>query len=288
VRLFFNVAGAATKLLSILRVYALFGQKRSLLILLCPFVIADLVAGFLSWFSGTVTTSQGTYAQPFSPCFDSGQGLELEIWTSVSPLLQLTFDSIIFILTFIRTSHQVIQARKSGVYTIAKVILRDGILYFFAIFIIASIQATITLGSLWSNGTISNTVAQATVVASSFLNVLPNLLINRFVLDLRAFSGRTVQHSGKRPSSTIMVTALSAPNFAENRLIGNMGAPLDPDQWDEAHVFECVSEIKHKYDWDGDRVVDPLTTLVPVIYDFEMGSTINLVPMQRQRAHGGN
>jgi hypothetical protein len=44
----------------------------------------------------------------------------------ITPLLQLTFDSIIFILTLVRTVGHIMQSRKSGVHSIAEVVLRDG------------------------------------------------------------------------------------------------------------------------------------------------------------------
>ncbi|KAF9066377.1 hypothetical protein BDP27DRAFT_1268649 [Rhodocollybia butyracea] len=278
------LAGATTKLLSILRVYALFNQNRLLIILFCPFIVADIVIAFLSWFSVTTTTSLGTYVQAFSPCFGAGGNLDA-LLSPVSPLLQLTFDSIIFILTLTRTARHIIQSRKLGSHTIVEVVLRDGTSYFFIIFIVASIQASITLGSLLSGGALSNAVAQVTTIVSPFLAVLPNLLINRFVLNLRAYSC-TVQYSGKGPSET-SVSTLSAPNFAENRFIGNMGAPLDPDQWDEMDELSISQDEQVDSARDGgweilDRA-DPLTTLVPVIYDYEKGSSVSFMPMRKER-----
>ncbi|KAF9073423.1 hypothetical protein BDP27DRAFT_301139 [Rhodocollybia butyracea] len=73
-----SVADAATKLLSILRVYALFGQKRSLFFLLCPFIIVNIVFTFLVCFSATVTTSRGTIAESILPCV-VGQDAEIKI-----------------------------------------------------------------------------------------------------------------------------------------------------------------------------------------------------------------
>ncbi|KAF9059539.1 hypothetical protein BDP27DRAFT_1371365 [Rhodocollybia butyracea] len=237
-------------ILSILRVYALFGQKRSLLILLCPFVIADIVDAFLAWFSTTVTASQGTYAEPFSSCFWGGNSSELEICQLIYILaevllllLRLTFESIIFILTLIRTVHHLMQTRKYGINSIAEVVLRNGILYFFTIFITTSIPATFVLSdTVFSGGMILNKAEGVTFMFNaSSLNVFANLLINRFVLNLRAFSHRTVQSSSKGSSNTNTPT-LSALSFAESRFIGNMGAPLDFHQWDEVEDPETEVE----------------------------------------------
>ncbi|KAF9059597.1 hypothetical protein BDP27DRAFT_1238418, partial [Rhodocollybia butyracea] len=38
-----TISGSTMEVLSVLRVYALFGQRRSLLILLCPFIIARMI-----------------------------------------------------------------------------------------------------------------------------------------------------------------------------------------------------------------------------------------------------
>ncbi|KAF9059598.1 hypothetical protein BDP27DRAFT_1238416, partial [Rhodocollybia butyracea] len=44
----------------------------------------------------------------------------------ISPLFQLTFDGIIFILTLVRTARHVKESRESGLYSITEVVLRNG------------------------------------------------------------------------------------------------------------------------------------------------------------------
>ncbi|KAF9061641.1 hypothetical protein BDP27DRAFT_1485869 [Rhodocollybia butyracea] len=264
-----GITDGATKLLAILSVYALFGQKRSLFVLLCLFIVADIIVGSLMWFSYTsVTSSQGTLAEPFTACL-AINGDHTIIWSSVQPILQLTFNSIMFILAPYISSVDAARPIPS------------------TIFITASIQASIMLNSVLSSRVMSAKEAQLTVTISSFLNILPNLLINRYVLNIRAYSNRTVQHSGNGPTNITGVFPLGRINFSENPFIGNsMGAPLDPAQWDD--VDELRSEVEHgerDSDWEIiNRVVDPLTTLVPVIYDHDKGGPITFVPMQRE--HG--
>ncbi|KAF9062274.1 hypothetical protein BDP27DRAFT_1368983 [Rhodocollybia butyracea] len=132
----YDTTEVAVNLLSILRVYALFGQKRSLLILLCPFIIATVVLDILLLLFSSPFTSQGTDDEPFTSCLVNA-GLELEIGQLIyilvmviSPLLRLIFDSIIFILTLIKMAGYIMQSRKSGTHSIAEVVLRDGSLYF--------------------------------------------------------------------------------------------------------------------------------------------------------------
>ncbi|KAF9061102.1 hypothetical protein BDP27DRAFT_1338656 [Rhodocollybia butyracea] len=263
-----SIAGAATSLLFILRVYALFGQKRSLLVLLCPFIIMNIVGAFLLSFAVEITNSQGTYAEPFTPCFTGGTlELEMSALFTISPILQMIFDSIIFILTLAKTVQHIRNSRESGIHSIAEVVLHDG----HTIFIVASIELGFALESIFPIGTVSTAVGQVTDILSPFLSFLSNILINRFVLNLRACSNHTVQRSGKTLSNKT-APALSVLDFAENRFI----------------VDELENESEHgggDGEWEiPDEAVDPLTTLVPVIYDYEKGGPVSFVRMQRE--HG--
>ncbi|KAF9064640.1 hypothetical protein BDP27DRAFT_1450649 [Rhodocollybia butyracea] len=274
--------GATMKLLSILRVYALFGQRRSLLILLCPFIIVDIIGAILLWSVAIINTTQGTYLEPFAPClFLSANNFEAEMFIIIFPFLQLTFDSIIFILTLVQTAGHIMQSRKSHIHSIAEVVLSDGSLYFFIIFIITSIDSAFVFASIVP-GPLSDTLGAVADSSVSFLNALTNILINRLVLNLRAFSSRTVQHSGQAPVSPT-APPLGALDFAENRFLGNIGAPLDYNQWDDDELESEVDQRDGDTEWEIlDNTVDPLTTLVPVIYDHEKGGPVRFVPMQRE------
>ncbi|KAF9064642.1 hypothetical protein BDP27DRAFT_1367057 [Rhodocollybia butyracea] len=255
-----TINDVAMGLLSILRVYALFGQKRCVLILLCPYIIVVVVYAFLLWFSSSVATSQGTDVELLTPCL-LNSGFEFEILNIISPLIQLAFDIIIFILILVRTAGHIKQSRKSGTHSIAEVVLRDDSLYFF-------IGAAFSIASIFP-GTNSNPWFEANNIVDPFFNV------------------HTVQHSGQALANT--TTPFSALNFAENRFLGNIGAPLDYNQWDDVDELENEAELEG----DGDigqgipDRVDPLITLVPVIYDHEKGGPVRLgpvrfVPMQRE------
>lgn len=58
----------------------------------------------------------------------------------------------------------------------------------------------------------------------------PNLLINRLVLNLRTFQR---PRYGRKTTTPKLLDDLA---FATNRVLGNIGAPLDPDQWDEEYI----------------------------------------------------
>ncbi|KAF9064899.1 hypothetical protein BDP27DRAFT_1450505 [Rhodocollybia butyracea] len=287
---FYGMTGAVGRLLSSLRVYALFGQKRSLLILLSLYIIAYEIADFSLTFPGLkMITSQGTIAEPFLQCIMQNDSSEFnEMWIIGSPLAMLAFDSTILILTLVRTFHHVMQSRKSGIRSIAEVILRDGTLYFFPQSCIYLLPSLYLLDSMLLGDAVSFPLEQAESIILQFLKILPTLLINHFILNLRAFGNGTTQHSGTAPSTsgTTATPPLSALNFAENRFIGNIGAPLDPNQWDEVGEVENAVEQRFRFgniEWEiPDRAVDPLTTLVPVIYDYEKGGAVRFVPMQRE------
>ncbi|KAF9060713.1 hypothetical protein BDP27DRAFT_1370308 [Rhodocollybia butyracea] len=293
---FASICGIAMKLLSFLRVYALFGQKRSLLILLCPFIIIQIVNDVLKSFASSAFTSQGTPLELVSSCYSSSNSLSLQLEYRmlafskpidqpcilvhiIAPILGLIYDAIIFILTLVRTAHHIMDSRKSGIHSITEVILRDGTLFFFTIFIISSIDAALAIASIFP--AMSQSFSQAFVFVDSFLSVLSNLLINHFVLNLRVFSDRTVQHA----PSNATAPPLSMLDFAENRFLGNIGAPLDHTQWENVDELENEVEQEHgDIEWRvSDNAVDPLTTLVPVIYDHDTeGGSIRFVPMQRE------
>lgn len=96
-------------------------------------------------------------------------------------------------------------------------------------------------------------------IYSHFLSHLisfPNLLVNRLVLNLRLFN-----QAPDAPSTR----QLPDPAFAQNRVLGNIGAPVDPYQWysmfDEDEEAEDVIEEGNA---EG-GAADELDTIVPVV-----------------------
>lgn len=90
---------------------------------------------------------------------------------------------------------------------------------------------------------------------------LPNLLVNHLFLNLRSFQNPSYGLSSNDKS-------LPAPSFAQNRpnrLLGNIGEPLDFDQWDNFLDGEGNDEAAAGNDAELSGIRDPLTTLVPVV-----------------------
>lgn len=92
---------------------------------------------------------------------------------------------------------------------------------------------------------------------------IQNLLINRLFLNLRAWN---------LPSSSTASNqdAIYEPTFAQNRFLGNIGAPLDPDWWntqfdDDDNELGGVDEMEPLEDLEVTSCKDVTTTLVPVV-----------------------
>lgn len=88
---------------------------------------------------------------------------------------------------------------------------------------------------------------------------LPNLLINRLYLNLRTWN--------LPPASVSNHSGLGEPAFAQNRFLGSIGEPLDPDWWntqfddgDDTGPDGSMADASETTDI-GDRN----TTLVPVV-----------------------
>lgn len=81
---------------------------------------------------------------------------------------------------------------------------------------------------------------------------MPNILVSRLFLNLKTFDD---------PKNGFSTSSLPPPIFAQDRLLGNIGAPLDSRQWD--HDEDLGDEEE-----EGNILIcgtDALTTLVPVV-----------------------
>ncbi|KAJ3858839.1 hypothetical protein EV359DRAFT_68680 [Lentinula novae-zelandiae] len=156
--------------------------------------------------------------------------LTLDIWSSVLevgvmwnhliktiiqlaiPLLALGYDIFIFVSTAVKTVKHSVEMQRLNQSSITQIIIRDAI--------IATIFQVVSLKS----GNANNFEDFIT----PFFNILPNLLISRLMLNLHTFS---------KPRNTTMSqvqqTHVSSLDFASNRMLGNIGAPLDGRSFNE-------------------------------------------------------
>lgn len=85
---------------------------------------------------------------------------------------------------------------------------------------------------------------------------MPNLLINRLVLNLRLFNDAPDAPSTRH---------LPEPAFASNRILGNIGAPLNHSQWDSLFDDQVDGDEPVEEGEIEGRVRNELDTLVPVV-----------------------
>ncbi|EIM85383.1 uncharacterized protein STEHIDRAFT_158018 [Stereum hirsutum FP-91666 SS1] len=136
--------------------------------------------------------------------------------------------------------------------------------------------ADLALDLILLNKNTSEAVYLLATSLTPYFSVLPNLLVNRLYLNLRTWN--------LPPASVSNHSALGEPAFAQNRFLGNIGEPLDPDWWnnqfddgDDTGPDGNMADASETTDI-GDRI----TTLVPVVYGGGSQGEIEMVPLQRE------
>lgn len=83
---------------------------------------------------------------------------------------------------------------------------------------------------------------------------MPNILVNRLFLNLKTFDD---------PDEGLSTSSLPPPVFAQDRWLGNIGAPLDSQQWEHNEDLEGEGGPSDTVMSIG--VADALTTFIPVV-----------------------
>ncbi|KAE9405711.1 hypothetical protein BT96DRAFT_934698 [Gymnopus androsaceus JB14] len=135
------------------------------------------------------------------------------------PFLVLAFDGIVFGLTLAKTFHQVQSMHALKQRSITEVVLRDA-------------SAGLSIYSLQSEDQSGTTLALTSIITPIF-NLLPVILSSRLYLSLKSF-GESTNETDPSDSSN-----LGSLQFASNRILGNIGAPLTTISEEEAQ-FEAV------------------------------------------------
>ncbi|EKM56463.1 uncharacterized protein PHACADRAFT_207695 [Phanerochaete carnosa HHB-10118-sp] len=150
--------------------------------------------------------------------------------TERSAVLQLTrssalaCDIIVLIATWLRTFSQWREARQLHIHLPAStLLLRDGTIYFIALLAMNIAQ----MATFWDASINAN-------IANVPLTSMPNVLVNRFLINLRQLSQPT------DPSATLMTLDTSALTFAmpASEALGNIGESLEYGTADSAMVSE--------------------------------------------------
>ncbi|KAJ4474748.1 hypothetical protein C8J55DRAFT_490652 [Lentinula edodes] len=142
----------------------------------------------------------------------------LDIWSTLLGVGVSTIESPF--QNIARTVKHSVEMQRLNQSSITQLIIRDGTVYF-----LETIFNAVSLKSENLNNFLN--------FANPFFDILPNLLISRLMLNLRTYSepGNTTISQGQK-------TNVSSLNFASNRMLGNIGAPLDGGSFNEPEQEE--------------------------------------------------
>ncbi|KAJ3887057.1 hypothetical protein GG344DRAFT_69136 [Lentinula edodes] len=158
----------------------------------------------------------------------SDRKLALDILLTVFPSSASTSGSQFqdFAMCGVTTSDNYLKMYRLKESSITQVIILD-----------ATILAILSVVSLDKNIILPTTLG----LVIPFFDILPNLLISRLMLNLRTYSASensiTTTQGGAR-------TQQSSLNFATNRMLGNIGAPLDGESFGEGDEQEEEAEFR--------------------------------------------
>ncbi|KAJ3557931.1 hypothetical protein NM688_g1207 [Phlebia brevispora] len=156
-------------------------------------------------------------------------------------------DLVAVVTTWVKTYHHVRQAASVGIkVSFGAKLIQYGTLYFAVLLAVTILPLVITL---------TPSIAQFTGPMNIFIDILPNILISRFLINLRQVESPASQTISR-------FDEFSAPGFrvpALPEVIGNLGEPLggsDETYYDEEysfdayHVDECTNEQQDYGDGD--------------------------------------
>ncbi|KAF9458942.1 hypothetical protein BDZ94DRAFT_1312843 [Collybia nuda] len=191
---------AVCELIMILRVYALYGRRRPILVLLMVLWTLQIILSSISMKLGfPVPLPAGLVGCIFT----ARSKLFPAVW--VTPLIT---DSTIFFLTMWRTRDYI---KRSNNTPTMRVFIRDGLLYFLVIFV-ANLMNTLTFFLA---------VDDLKAVGASFSQLITATMISRLVLNLRS----STELPSEDPTNTYIPRG---PMKFMTRTIGNLGEDLEP------------------------------------------------------------
>ncbi|KAJ3551658.1 hypothetical protein NM688_g4578 [Phlebia brevispora] len=145
---------------------------------------------------------------PFTP----SPPVSLDSFNTAGRLAVLATDCVAFTTTWVKTYRHVRQAAESGVRVgFSETLLQYGVMFFASLCLL---EITIILVAPFSSA--SDTV-------DSFVMVIPNIVISRFLINLRQVDSLETSHN------TVFSSRFSVLNFrmpSRSDIIGNLGEPL--------------------------------------------------------------
>lgn len=214
-QLVFFASLAEIALFSGLRVYALWHDSR-FRHLLCVMVLLlgciPIGTNIFGW-----SRMRARYeGPPFSTCAYSIQ-VSIELNTIMLYLTRggvIASDLLVLILTWTKTFTHWRQQRSVGIRSsISTLLLRDGTLYFLVL-LASNMSQMLTYST--------HNVTTAANVANSFLQGMPPVLVQRFMLNLRQYAE---DQNGEKSNRTLPSSICF--NWGHSSILGNIGEPLD-------------------------------------------------------------
>ncbi|KIK53313.1 hypothetical protein GYMLUDRAFT_49336 [Collybiopsis luxurians FD-317 M1] len=233
---FQSTATVTTTTLFALRIYAIYGKSRMILMVTTLFILSRFLLDMLSTVFQQNISAIGSPVQGFTRCavvfqnennFYHYQRLQIGL-----TFLALAFDAFIFGATLRKTFHYAIASKRLGGFSIIQRILYDGLIYFLIMLIVGIISTIDELLIFFDEPSDKSTFLDLII---PFFNVLPNILISRLMLSLRTFT--SPEEMFKAPK-TAPGQHFSGIHFATNTFLGNIGAPLDGEIWEEKNNTE--------------------------------------------------
>ncbi|KAH7870598.1 uncharacterized protein C8R40DRAFT_1211764 [Lentinula edodes] len=229
----------AANVLFALRVYAIYNRNRVIFGIASAFIISRLTLDIWNLALGVGGSTIGSPFQNLSRCGLSGNNVDqytqllIFLVDLAIPLLALGYDIFTFILTAIKTVQHSLEMQRLNQSSITQIIFRDGTLYFLILRLMLVVAIILAIFSVVN---VNQSFIGDYILSNSFPR-LPNILISRLMLNLRTYSepGNTTISQGQQ-------TRVSSLNFASNQMLGNIGAPLDGESFNEEEEEEEEEE----------------------------------------------
>lgn len=176
-----------------LRVYALYNRNRVIGSTSIAFVaLRTALAIYIGFFLQSPAGSAGTNLESLTRCrIVSPDPTSFVIYRQfIDAALSFSFDLFVLLLTIRRSYSHVLEMRRLGLgqHGVAQVFLRDGIFYFTIMLAMSCVMALMGMLSMFIGGNLAPESSIFFDVAIPFWIAVPNLLINRLVLNLRTCS----------------------------------------------------------------------------------------------------
>ncbi|CAL1709298.1 unnamed protein product [Somion occarium] len=222
----------------ILRLYSIYSRSFPILVTFSLLLVAEIAVKIWAFTDGT----QLVLPPELIGCILVGKSASGKrfVYTWVA---ELVFDTLVFIATLYRTINLYRTSDFGAAHSLVRVIMRDGIMYFAAIFVSNVVTVTLFLTATADLKAVTASFSTLLMVSRLMLNLRREAMRRKPVMPYQfsANSGLPSIHMGadSQPSATYssMYTISDAERTFEASIVGNLGAPIS--QWyDEEQIEE--------------------------------------------------